>query len=115
MSSEDKWFPNTTWEGEPVTKVFFEPVTLITGKLITRMIDQYLQSLFFKNLELPDSTIEASFVWLVDMSRKEYTRIRSWEASQLRKSETIPSAKPSQLPLYMVQFRGTLSGAKFGI
>jgi hypothetical protein len=119
---EDKWFPNTTWEGEAVTKVFFRAADAKTASLIKKMVEQYLGSLFFKNLDSElGSGVKgsvkylSSYIWLVDMSRKEFKLINNWEASTLEREEGIPYAKPSHLPLYMKQFRGTLTGAKFGI
>jgi hypothetical protein len=112
---EDRWFPNTTWEGEAVTKVFFRAADIKTAQLVKKMIDGYLQSLFFKDLDNGASPNLSNHVWLVDMSRKEYKRIDGWTAQQMEREESIPYGKPSQLPLYMKQFRGTLTGAKFGI
>jgi len=122
--TEEKVFERYTWKGEINTiELLIRSRGATVKPPLRNSVERFLESLRFQ-LEKDSSrqqitkrgtTIPIFQSWLIDLSRKKYSRVTSWETERIQSERELPLAWPSQISIYMQKNHGTLTGHKFGI
>jgi hypothetical protein len=116
-SQEELWFELPTWNHErgttKVAIIFQQKAPL---KQVFPMVTDYLKSIGF-SMKKPDFVPRNSSgsVIVVDLVDKNVDIISNLEFRILHTSEGIEKAVPSQLPTYMQNNKGMLTGKRYGL